>query len=92
MYAPKSDLVSEFYFKLISMKNLNQINMCLPYVDKFVAINNNFSFEGVSSAIIMGAESKGNNSVSVNSGHALANYSFAANYRAFSYNKFSNTF
>lgn len=51
-----------------------------PYVNTFVALNGDFSYEGVKTAILMGSESTGNNSVSFGYGHATGNNSLAANY------------
>ena len=49
------------------------------YMNVFVALNNNFSYEGNPKAIIMGTESTETNSISFNSGHATGPNSFAAN-------------
>lgn len=50
------------------------------YITTFVALNSLFSYEGVKTAILMGSESTGINSISFGYGHATGNNGFAANY------------
>jgi len=54
-------------------------NLDYPYVNTFVALNEDFSYEGIKTAILMGSEATGNYSVSMGFGHATGYNSFAAN-------------
>lgn len=54
-------------------------NMDYPSVDTFIPLSDEYSYEGNKSAILMGSEAIGNNSVSFGFGHATGATSFAAN-------------
>ncbi|MCR4719778.1 MAG: hypothetical protein K5768_09140 [Firmicutes bacterium] len=78
--------ISESYFKVIGLSmsfdppdEIHTVLDC-PYINNFVALNDNFSYEGNIKALVMGTEASGTNSISLNSGHAKGSYSLAANY------------
>ena len=78
--------ISESYFKVsglnISFDPPDDIHTVFdyPYINSFVALNDNFSYEGNIKAIVLGNEATGLNSISFNSGRATGSYSLAANY------------